>query len=136
MSRSVTTHRMQRTQRGNAVLFTLLSMVIGGIVVAVGVTGQWASTVPVDASGDGIYVGGQFFMTDAVGNRTKKSVIKAIGTEITTYHIVEDKLVILKKDLPAGSIAQTKSNKHQPGNEQTQHWTILPIHTHNNFLCN
>jgi hypothetical protein len=28
------------------------------------------------------------------------------GTEITNYHIVEDKLVILKKDLPAGSVVK------------------------------
>lgn len=38
MSRFVIASRTQRRQRGNAVLFTLLSMVIGGIVVAVGVT--------------------------------------------------------------------------------------------------
>jgi len=36
--RTVPPARTARRQRGNAVLFTLLSMVIGGIVVAIGVT--------------------------------------------------------------------------------------------------
>ncbi len=41
---------------------------------------------------------------DYSGPKTYKVYVN--GTEITNYHIVEDKLVILKKDLPAGSVVK------------------------------